>query len=133
MDIQAVSTAFATVLSPLDVRVYDYGPDAPISPAVFIYPLDIAQYEATFDGAVTANFVLRFLVASGAAKGGQAQLNGLLSPKGAGSAVALILKDNTLGGVVSGSHVAQMRNYGVLTFPDTTRYYSAELVVEVYA
>lgn len=133
MDIQTVSTAFLTALNGLSVRVYDYGPLMPISPAVFIYPLDIPQYEATFDGAVTANFVLRFLVATGATQGGQAELNGLLSPTGTGSAVKKILDDTTLGGAVDSAHVTQLRNYGVFTMRDGTDYFSAELVVEVFA
>jgi hypothetical protein len=133
VDIQTVSTAIANTLAALDVHVYDYGPDAPISPAIFIYPLDIPEYAATFDQTVRAEFVVRFLVATVVTQGGQSQLNGLLSPTG-DSAVAAIREDPTFGDVVQSSLITTMRNYGVVQLPDAaTRYFSAELVIEVLA
>ncbi len=134
MDIQSVSTAIAAVLANLGLHQYDYGPDSPVSPAAFIYPMDVPEYQATFDGEIAANFVIRFLISSVGSQGGQKQLNDLISPTGAGSAVALIQADNTLGGLVSSLLITSMRDYGVLSLPDgVTRYYSAELIVEVYA
>ncbi len=134
MDIQTVSTALAATVAGLGLHQYDYGPDAPVSPAVFIYLHNIPDYQATFDGMASADFILRFLISSVAAQGGQKQLNDLISPTGTGSAVALIHADNTLGGLVSSLRISEMRDYGVLSLPDgATRYYSAELIVEVYA
>jgi hypothetical protein len=132
MDLQAVSTAIVDALSGLNVRAYDYGPDDPVSPAAFVYPLDIVQYFATFDGTADVNMCVRFLVSSVATRAGQAELNGFISP-GVGSAVTALQADNTLGGVVSTSRVTSMRNYGVVTLADGIRYYSAELIVEVWA
>lgn len=131
MDVQAVSTGIADSLAGLGIRVYDYGPDAPSSPAAYIYPLDIPEYHATFEGHVTANFAVRLLVQSTASKSGQAQLNGLISPSGVPAALEA---DETLGGAVSSTMVTGMRGYGIEQLPDgATRFYTAELVLEVFA
>lgn len=132
MDVQSISTALAAALSEFRLHVYDYGPDAPLSPAAYIYPEPVT-YHADFDEDVTPTFIVRFLISSVVTKGGQEQLNALIST-GPGSAVTAIEADGTLGGVVSSVQVLGMREYGVVQLPDAaTRYYSAELVVEVLA
>lgn len=131
MDIQAVATAIIESLANLDLHGYDYGPDSPTLNAVYVYPDDNPQWHDTFTGEDTQGFVVRFLIGSTFDQGGQAQLNALLS-QGDGSASAAIEDDDTLGGVVQSIQVTQMRNYGVLTLPDATRCYSAELVCDVF-
>lgn len=131
MEIQTVSTAIARTLGSLGLHVYDYGPDSPIPPAVFIYPDATLDYHATFDGAVTAVFVARFFCPSTVAAAGQASLNALISPDGAAAAIE---RDSTLGGVVQSAMVTGLREYGVVQLADMgTRYYSAELLIEVFA
>lgn len=133
MDIVAIRTAIANKLkpSPLNLRAYDYVPDQPTSPAAFIYP-NAFPYHQTYEGAVSAEFVVRLLIASNEAKGGQAALDAFIAPSGSGSAVAAIESDATLGGLASSVEVTNLRNYGVVMIGDT-RYFSAELVVSVFA
>lgn len=131
MDIQAVSTAIASTLGRLGLHVYDYGPDNPTPPAVFIYPDATLDYHATFDGAVTAVFVARFFYSSTVAAAGQSALNAVISPDGAPAAIE---KDSTLGGAVQSAMITGLREYGVVQLSDMgTRFYSAELLIEVFA
>ncbi len=133
MDVQAVSTALVSALAPLGIHAYDYGPDAPISPAVYVYPSSF-PYHVDYSASGTVEFIVRFLVQSVHAQNGQATLNGYISTSGSTSASQLIEADRTLGGVVQSVSVMTMRDYGVVQLPDlVTRYYSAELMVEVLA
>lgn len=134
MDIQAVSTAIATSMAGLKIRTYDYGPDAPASPCAYIYP-DAIAYHEDYTGDTTATFIVRFLISSVVTRSGQAQLNLLISPTGPGSAKLAIESDPTLGGLVTSSTVRfREHSYGVVQLPDqATRFYSAELLVEVFA
>lgn len=135
MDIETVSTAIMDSLTGLGLHRYDYGPDAVIPPAGYVYPEPNLDYHATFGyanhAATTATFIVRFLCASVMTAGGQAQLNALISPAGAPAAIEL---DPTLGGVVDSAIVTGLREYGVVMLPDSaTRYNSAELVIEIFA
>jgi len=131
MDIQAVQTAMQQALPPT-LHSYDYGPDSVSSPAAYIYP-DPFSFDADFDGSTTATFVVRILVASVNDKGGQQTLNGYVNPWN-GTVVAALRADPKFGGVVQSSHVTGLREYGVVQLQDGgTRYYSAELMVEVLA
>ncbi len=136
MDVQAISTALVDALADLEIGAYDYAPDVPgVSPAAYVYPAPFT-YDATFPDASQAHhddvdFIVRFLVSSQITSAGQAALNALISDEGAGSAVRALSADPTLGGVVNSLHVTDMRNYGVITFGAGTRYYSAELVVNI--
>lgn len=131
MDVQAISTALAATLKPLGIRVYDYGPAAPISPAAWIAP-ETVTYHETFDGTPDATFILRFFVSTSSDQGGQAQLNGFISD-GPGSPIALLEADNKLGGVVASLEVVGTRpnSYGVVAIGDS-RFYSAELTIDIY-
>lgn len=134
MDIQAISTAIHNALVPLNIRVYDYAPDAPSAPAAFIYPTDFT-YHDTFSSAgemTEIEFVVRLLVSSVAMQGGQQLLNNFISTSTDKSAVAAIELDPTLGGVVDSTEVTKQQHYGVLNMPDGLRYLSAELVISVY-
>jgi hypothetical protein len=132
MAVQAVSSALVATL-PGNLHKYDYGPDLPIGPAAYCYPSDLL-YDIDGQGDVTGTWIIRFLIPSAAAKGGQAQLNALLSTSGAGSAVAALQADNTLTGLIQSLKVQRMRNNGVLKLGEpATRFYSAELVCEVFA
>lgn len=130
MDIQAISAALSTTLGSLGVHLYDYGPDQLVPPAIYIYPETIPYHETFTAGGDIAEptWVVRILAASTATRGGQAKLNALIT-----SAVAAISDGNTLGAVVQSATVRTMRNYGVLQLPDSTRYYTADLVVGILA
>lgn len=125
MDIQAISTALLTVLEDLNIHLYDYGPDQLSPPAAYIFPENI-PYHLDFTGDAEPIWVIRILAASTNTQGGQVELNELIT-----SAVAAITADNTLGSVVQSAIVREMRNYGVLQLPDSTRYYAADLVVGI--
>jgi hypothetical protein len=126
MDIQAISTALASELEQLGIHLYDYGPDAMIPPAVYIYPETITYHDAFSPDTAEPTWVIRILAASTQSQGGQVQLNELIT-----SVADAITAANTLGDVVQSAIVREMRNYGVLQLPDSTRYYAADLVVGI--
>jgi hypothetical protein len=131
MDIAALRSALAGTLEPLSVNAYSYAPDAPISPAAFIYP-EAFQYHPTFDAGFDISFVVRFLVASTNTQAGQNQLDDLISQDGTKSAVAALETDQTLGGLCTSLEVTDLRNYGVVSLTESgTRYLSAELLVSI--
>lgn len=136
MNVGDVRTAIAAALEGLSINSYDYVPDSPVAPAAYIYP-DPFPVPASFDGdddgvEVQADFVVRFLVQSNAMQTGQQQLDAFISTEGSDSAVLAIQADSTLGGAVQSVQVTDVRNYGVVTLPDSRRYLSAELVVNVF-
>ena len=131
MNIADIRNALADSLDGLGINAYSYAPDAPVSPAAYIYP-DPFTYHATFDDGDDLTFVVRFLVASSSMQGGQNQLDELISDEGQGSAVLAMESDTTLAGTVKSTQVTDLRNYGVLSLPDqATRYLSAELLVAI--
>ena len=131
MNIADIRNALADSLDGLGINAYSYAPDAPVSPAAYIYP-DPFTYHGTFDGGDDLTFVVRFLVASSSMQGGQNQLDELISDEGQGSAVLAMESDTTLAGTVKSTQVTDLRNYGVLSLPDqATRYLSAELLVAI--
>jgi len=126
MGIQAISTALADVLEDLNINLYDYGPDAMQPPAAYIYPENVQFNVVAPTGVDEATWIIRILAASTNTQGGQTQLNDLID-----AAVPAISDANTLNDVVQSAIVREMRNYGVLQLPDTTRYYAADLVVGI--
>ena len=131
MNIADIRNALADSLDGLGINAYSYAPDAPVSPAAYIYP-DPFTYHATFDDGDDLTFVVRFLVASSSMQGGQNRLDELISDEGQGSAVLAMESDTTLAGTVKSTQVTDLRNYGVLSLPDqATRYLSAELLVAI--
>lgn len=131
MIIANVRSALAGALADaLDIHSYNYVPDTPLSPAAFVYP-ESYQHPPVFGAGADPIFIVRLLVSSTASENGQDQIDTLISTSGDGSAVVAIEADNTLGGVVNGCQVTDLRNYGVVTLGDGARYFSAELVVWV--
>jgi hypothetical protein len=128
MDVQDICTRAATSFSSLNLHRYDYGPDAPVGNAVYVYPnhIDYGTSSDTND----LKLVIRFLIASTEVRGGQALLNTLISTDTAGSAVDAIRADNTLGGAIQSCIVVEMRNNGVVTMQDSSRFFSAELLLD---
>lgn len=132
MNIADVRQAIADSLADLSINAYSYAPDAPISPAAYIYPDPFPYHpiQGKTD-VVDVTFVVRFLVASSNEQAGQNQLDELISPTGQNSAIVAIESDTELGNLVSGTKVTDLRNYGVLVLPDqATRFLSAELLVD---
>ena len=116
----------------LDINAYAYAPDAPLSPAAFIYPEPFSYHPTFTPSQFDITFVIRFLVASTNMESGQNLLDDFISQTGSGSAVVALEADPTLGGLTTSIEVTDLRNYGVLTLPDSgTRYLSAELLVQV--
>lgn len=132
MNIGNVRAALAGALTDaLGIQAYDYVPDSIHGTGAYVYP-DAFAYHADFDNDTNPDFIVRLLVSSVATRGGQQELDTLISTSGTGSVIAAIEADDTLGGVISSCKVAALRNYGVLTLPDGVRYFSAELVIEVF-
>ncbi len=132
MNIAELRTALAVLLlDNLSINAYAYAPDAPNSPAAFIYPEPFTYHPLLDQPGFDITFVVRFLVASTNTEAGQNQLDTFLSQGVNGSAVDALESDASLGGLASSVHVTDERNYGVVTMPDGTRYLSVELLVSV--
>lgn len=129
MNIASLRTALATSLAGLSINAYAYAPDSPNSPAAFIYP-EPFTYHRTFGNQFDITFVVRFLVQANA-QSGQNFLDALISQTGTGSAIAALEADATLGGLATSVEVTDLRNYGVLSMPDNSRFLSAEILVSV--
>ncbi len=131
MNIGEIRKALAATLNGLSINAYSYAPDAPNSPAAFIYP-EPGPYHPTFSGGDDQVFVVRFLVQSTNSQAGQDQLDELITDDGPGSAVAAMEGDPTLGGLATSVVALEMRNYGVVALSDqAVRYLSAEVLVWV--
>lgn len=131
MNVTDLRTALADLLAQnLSVNAYSYAPDNPNSPAAFIYP-EPFTYHPTFGTEFDITFVVRFLVASTNSQAGQNLLDEFISTTGTNSAIAALESDSSLAALATSVEVTDLRNYGVLTMPDGTRYLSAELLVSV--
>lgn len=131
MNIADIRSGLETTLGSIaGLRVYATVPDAPAVPCAVIYP-DQIQYGRTFDGTANIRMVVQVMVAAVNSQGGQDMLDGYLADSGASSIFTTIENDPTLGGRCLNAHVTEMRSYGVVG--DSTRYYSAELVVDILA
>ncbi len=132
MDAGTVCTALCTALNGIStLRKFDTFPDNPQPPCVIAYPETI-DYAYTFDGA-SGTYVLRVLGPSTESRGGQQQMWSYLASSG-GSSIPALIHGTTLSGAVSSALVQNSRNHG--TFQPSgsqVRYYSAELVVEIFA
>ncbi len=116
-------------MSALSLRRYDYGPEAPSGRSVYVYPESINfGTEGAHDD---TEIVVRFLIPTNDAQAGQQFLNTLISTNKTGSAVDALRADKTLGGVVDSLLVKAMRKNGVLQMPDSSRFYSCELVLDI--
>lgn len=133
MNVEAIAQGVAAALSNLGIRVYDHGPDAPTPPCAYLYPENIL-FDATFDGTERPRFVISLLAQSVDTKGGQAQLNKLISTGVTGSLIDALHADPTLGGAVASSAPTQVRNYGTRTAAvGDVRYWTAEIVLDIYS
>jgi|DEB19_MinimDraft_3_1074340.scaffolds.fasta_scaffold25515_3 hypothetical protein len=131
MNVADIRTGIANALSSITtLRVYTSVPDSPQVPCAVIYP-DTVQYGQAFSGEANVRMTIQVLTASVNTQAGQAELDGFCADSGSTSIPAKIEANPTLGGAAVSASVTEMRNYGVMG--DTTRYYSAELVVDVYA
>lgn len=131
MNIAPIRAAFETTLAAIPgLRVYPTVPDAPSVPCAIVIPETI-RYAQTFDGSANIRFVIQVLAATINSQGGQTALDGYCADAGPTSIVEAVDNDPTLGGTVQLAQVTDMRAYGVIG--DTVRYYSAELVVDVWA
>ena len=131
MNVATIRTGLAdTIGSIAGLRVYSTVPDAPSVPCAVIYP-DSIQYGRTLDGTGNVRMVIQVLAAAINSQAGQDALDGYCADSGATSIFATIESDPTLGGACQNAQVTEMRSYGVTG--DSTRYYSAELVVDILA
>jgi hypothetical protein len=131
MNIADIRTGLETTIGTIaGLRVYGTVPDAPSVPCAVVYP-DQIQYGRTLDGTANIRMVVQVMVAAVNSQGGQDSLDGYLADSGSTSIFTTIENNPTLGGVCQNAHVTEMRSYGVVG--DSTRYYSAELVVDILA
>lgn len=112
------------------LRVYNYVPDAPQPPCVVIIP-DAIQYQELFSGEASYRLVLQVMTAAVNNVAGQTELDELLAPDGERSIARVLREHPTLEGMVAMCDLTEMRNYG--TIGDAVRYYSAQLMVDIWA
>jgi hypothetical protein len=131
MNLQEVRTGLANALHAIpNLRIYPTVPESPQVPCAILVPESI-RYGQTFDGAANVRVTIHVLAASINAEGGQRLLDEYVADEGNQSIAKAIEDDPTLGGQCQYAQVVEMRSYGVMG--DTTRYYSAELSVDVWA
>jgi hypothetical protein len=127
MNPSTVSTAIAGALSAIaGAHVYDYVPDTYQVPAVLIYSPS-GNMNQTFDGEAQAVFRLRLMGPSINAKGGQQALGALID-----SVETTLGQNPSLTGAVQSTNLTRWEGLGTQTMPDGTRYYSVELLLDIY-
>jgi hypothetical protein len=126
-----IRRAIATTLAAVpNLRIYDQVPDAPQPPCAIVIPETI-RYGQLFSGEANYRIVLQVMTSAVNTSAGQEQLDALISPTGPNS-IARVLDDRpTLDGTVALCQLTDLRNYGVVG--DAVRYYSAELVLDLWA
>jgi len=130
-NLETIRKAIATTLQSVpNLRVYEYVPDAPQPPCVVIIPETI-QYQQIFNGASAYQFILQTMTAAVNNSAGQTELDELIANDGERSIPAAFRARPTLDGSVQLCDLKEMRNYG--TIGDAVRYYSAQLIVDVWA
>lgn len=125
MDIADLRNTIGGLLEDVDnFRVVPTVPDSISGPTVIVFPEEFT-YHATYDGTDNPRIVVQFLTPAVASASGQIALDGWIGIAGDTSAVDAIEKDGRF-------KADQMRNYGIVVFPDSaSRYYSAEVVFDV--
>lgn len=120
-----------------DGRAYAYAPDTinvgPRGAAVVVPdPGDAVLVQTTLRGSYRSELRVRLVVLASSDSAGQALLDELISPDGAGSAVAAIEGDATLGALADRVWVREATSYGEYAEGDGgARHYQAELLVTV--
>ena len=126
-----ISTALDTIPG---LSVYWYQADRPSVPFVIVKP-DTADLRPHLHGASQADLTLTLIVcvSGGDDLAGQALLDAYLSTEGTSSISATLLGDPDASGVGTNIVPVSWQSYGQVELADGTRWFGAELTVEVYA
>lgn len=134
MDIATIRAALGKVIDRIDGLDVDNLRLNPNPPCAMIYPDAPFDVEETLEGdTANWNFTVLLLVPYVDTDDAQDQLDEFLATSGPRSVIAKIRADNTLGDVVGGAVVTELKSYQPMQLQDGgTTYLSAELVVNVW-
>jgi hypothetical protein len=133
MDLRTIRKALIDAISVVPGLNAESLRDNPIVPCAIVVPETPFDLQITFDGNESPYFIVLLLVPYNDTDGAQEQLDAYLSGGTDQSVVDAIEVDDTLGGVVGGLDVGELKSYGVMQLHDGgTRYLSAELLVRVW-
>lgn len=125
---EALAARLATIAG---LRIYDFVPGQVNPPAAVVLPGDpLIEYDETMDGLDSYRFTIMVLVANPLERLGQDALDAYLARDGVSSIKAAIEAAERLGGLVSFTRVARVRNYGATEYAGS-QYLAAEFDVEV--
>ena len=136
MLLQSVREGIAARLDTIaGLACYWYHADAPVAPFVLVKPesCDLRPHQAGTDQAdLTLTLVVCVQAATGGESSGQAALDAYLSTEGASSISVALLGDPDASGTGTDMVPVSWQNYGQVELNDGTRWFGAELTVEVY-
>jgi len=126
-----ISTTLRTIPG---LTVYWYQADRPSVPFVLIKP-ESADLRPHMHGTTQADLTLTLIVcvSGGDDLAGQAALDAYLSTEGTSSISATLLGDPDTAGTGTNIVPVSWQSYGQVELDDGTRWFGAELTVEVYA
>lgn len=109
-----------------------YTPDQVAPPAAVVAIAAVQYGDAMGHGLTAYQAAVTIYVTDSDPQSAQSTMDTLLEPTGAGSLVAAIEADKTLGGAASSLHVRSAGDYGRIEFDNGTSAITATLTVEVY-
>lgn len=127
MDLVAITTDVAQRIATAvdDVHVYGYVPDSPQTPCAVV-ELEAFQYHDTYNTGENPKCVVTFLAGSIAAEAVQQQLLTWLSTGVTNSVIDAIENGDNY-------RVVELRQWGTVQLQDGgTRYYSAQIVIDIF-
>lgn len=127
MNSSTITAAIKTVLSTIAVRIDDFVPDTVSSATMVVYDVE-GDFNQDFEGTTAPTFIIKLFVPSVNTEGGQQKLNTLIE-----SVRTTLAANPTLAGTVQSALCRRYRNKIPTLMPDGSRFYSVELVVDVYA
>jgi hypothetical protein len=133
VNLNTIRGAIIDVLAPLSIRAYSFVPETINPPCVYVAPRPPFEFVDNYDGGATIQILMRIYAASTNSQAGQQLLDDLLSTDDGdpNSAVAALMANPTLNGIVSSLKVSHPLNYGRIPIDNGSLFWAAEVELEI--